>query len=71
MYWVSEHLDKFGFHEFVQFVELAAAFGYEVADFIQNRRDFVLFVKRWYINLSFRQISKFNVLYHSANGLYT
>lgn len=46
MYWVSKHLNESEFHEFVQFVELAAAFACQVADFVQNRRDFALFVNR-------------------------
>ena len=42
----TKHLNKSRFHEFVQFVELAAAFACQVADFVQNRRDFALFVNR-------------------------
>ena len=42
---VPKHLDKSGFHQRIQLVQLLAAFGNQVTDFVQHRRDFALFVK--------------------------
>ena len=46
VYYIPKHLDKSGFYQFIQLVQLLPALGNQVADLVQYSGNFALFIKR-------------------------